>query len=253
MTDPSGPALLLQDLTLAYGPVAAVHGLSGEFRPGSLTAVVGPNGAGKSTLLAALAGELRPAAGRVTFRPSAARGMAWLPQRPAIDRSFPMRALDLVALGLWRSLGGARPPDVRQRRAVLDALEEAGASAFAQRPLAELSVGQFQRLLFARVIVQDAGLILLDEPFAAIDAHTTADLMALVARWHAQGRTVIAVLHDLDLVRAHFPSTLLLAGRCIAWGRTAEALAPRNLALTGREAIASGAMHAWTATEREAA
>lgn len=247
----AAPTLLLQHLTLAYPAGPAVLDLNGEFPPGSLTAVVGPNGAGKSTLLAALAGQLQPAAGRVAFRPEPAGGVAWLPQRPAIDRSFPMRALDLVALGLWRKLGGARSPDARQRQAVFDALEQAGASSFAQRALADLSVGQFQRLLLARVIVQDAAVILLDEPFAAVDTQTAGDLTALVARWHAQGRTVVAVLHDLELVRAQFPSTLLLARRCIAWGDTAGVLTPRNLSLAGREAGASSAMHAWAAAEPE--
>jgi len=249
----AAPALQLQHLTLAYGSEPAVLDLSGEFAPGSLTAVVGPNGAGKSTLLAALAGELRPVAGSVIFQAEPAGGVAWLPQRPAIDRSFPMRTLDLVAMGLWRQLGGLRPPDARQRRAVFDALEEAGAAAFAQRPLAGLSVGQFQRLLFARVILQDAAVILLDEPFAAIDAQTTIELMALIVRWHAQGRTVVAVLHDLDLVRAHFPSALLLVRRCIAWGDTASVLTPRNLALASRAAARSEAPHDGSFVEREVA
>lgn len=249
----AAPTLLLQHLTLAYPAGPAVLELSGEFSPGSLTAVVGPNGAGKSTLLAALAGQLRPAAGRVVFRPEPADGVAWLPQRPAVDRSFPMRAFDLAALGLWRRLGSMRAPDARQHRAVLDALEQAGAAAFAQRTLDELSVGQFQRVLFARAIVQDAAVVLLDEPFAAVDAQTTAELMALIARWHGQGRTIIAVLHDLDLVRAHFPSTLLLDRRCIAWGPTAEVLATPVAAPTDRESAVSNTVRALTCLRREAA
>ena len=93
-----------------------------------------------------------------------------------------------------------------------------------ERRIGDMSVGEFQRALFARLILHDARAILLDEPFAAVDAQTTSVLLDLVARWHEEGRTVIAVLHDLDLVRRRFPSTLLLARRCVAWGPTEEAL-----------------------------
>jgi zinc/manganese transport system ATP-binding protein len=92
-----------------------------------------------------------------------------------------------------------------------------------------LSSGQFQRVLFARLLVQDAHLIVLDEPFTAIDARTTQDLLRLVRTWHGEGRTVIAVLHDLDQVREHFPDTLLLARESIAWGATAQVLCSENL------------------------
>jgi zinc/manganese transport system ATP-binding protein len=92
-----------------------------------------------------------------------------------------------------------------------------------------LSGGQMQRALFARLLVQDARLILLDEPFTAVDTGTTTDLMALVRRWNAEGRTVVAVLHDMELIRAHFPQTLLIAGGPVAWGATAETLSAENL------------------------
>ncbi len=90
-----------------------------------------------------------------------------------------------------------------------------------------------QRLLFARVLLQDARVIVLDEPFNAIDAKTSADLLALVRHWHSEGRTVLAALHDMDLVRANFPETLLLARGKVAWGTTAEVLTAENL----REAL----------------
>jgi zinc/manganese transport system ATP-binding protein len=93
-----------------------------------------------------------------------------------------------------------------------------------------LSVGQFRRVLFARLLLQDAAVIVLDEPFAAIDAKTTDDLLALLDRWHAHGRTIVAVLHDFDQVRAHFPETLLIARDLIAWGDTASVMSAENLA-----------------------
>lgn len=222
------PAIRLNNLTVAYRGHPAVHHLSGEFAPGSLTAIVGPNGAGKTSLLAAIMGRIRAAEGGVSFDGASRDRIAWLPQQAEIDRSFPIRVFDLVALGHWGRLGCFKGIAARRRDAVGAALEAVGLG-FQRRGIAELSAGQFQRVLFARVLLQDAPVILLDEPFNAIDARTTADLLAVVARWHAEARTVIAVLHDLEQVRLHFDRTLLMARRCVAWGPTAEVLHAENL------------------------
>lgn len=219
-------AIALHDLTLAYRRHPAVHHLHGEFASGSLTAVVGPNGAGKSTLLNAIAGLVEPSAGRIDLDTSR---IAYLPQQALIDRSFPITVLDVVMLGHWAAVGSWRGINRAQQIAAVHALGAVGLGGFEQRVIAELSAGQFQRVLFTRVLLQDAPLILLDEPFAAIDARTTADLLQVVHRWHAESRTVIAVLHDIEQVRAHFPETLLLAREAIAWGPTATALTPENL------------------------
>ena len=219
----------LRNLTVAYRGHPAVHHLSGEFAPGSLTAVVGPNGAGKTSLLAAIMGRVRPAGGEVQFGAGSRSRMAWLPQQAEIDRSFPIRVFDLVALGHWSRIGSLGGLRTAQHDAVLRALDAVGLGGFERRGIAELSAGQFQRVLFARVLLQDAPVILLDEPFNAIDARTTADLLSVVAHWHAEARTVIAVLHDLEQVRLHFDRTLLMARRCIAWGPTAEVLRAENL------------------------
>ncbi len=227
MSPAATPVIRLRNLSVAYRGHPAVHHVSGEFAPGSLTAVVGPNGAGKTSLLAAIMGRLPLVEGAVE-RP-AVGGIAWLPQQSEIDRSFPIRVGDLVAMGHWRRIGSFGTVSAGQRDAVLQALHAVGLAGFERRPIGELSAGQFQRVLFARVLLQDAPVILLDEPFNAIDARTTADLLALVRRWHAESRTVIAVLHDLDQVRAHFADTLLLARRCVAWGPTAQVLQAENL------------------------
>ena len=137
--------------------------------------------------------------------------------------------LDVVLLGHWARLGAWRGAGALHRQQALDALGAVGLGGFGARSIGELSAGQFQRVLFARVLLQDAPVILLDEPFNAIDARTTADLLGVVRRWHGEARTVVAVLHDIDQVRAHFPRTLLLAREAIAWGPTAEALSPANL------------------------
>lgn len=226
-TWPGGPAIALHDLTVSYRGHPAVHHVSGGFGAGQLTAVVGPNGAGKSTLLGVLGGTIRDYEGRVE-RDLALR-VAYLPQASALDRSFPVRVHEAVAMGLWAHIGsfGSLRHDDRSR--VNDALAAVGLGGFGQRWLGELSAGQAQRVLFARVLVQDAGLILLDEPFNAIDARTTADLLALLHRWKHESRTVIAVLHDLEQVREHFEQVLLLARERVAWGPTAEVLKAEHL------------------------
>lgn len=212
----------VHDLTVAWRGHPAVHHLSGTFAPGQLTAVVGPNGAGKSSLLGALAGTLREVTGRVERPP--ARAVAYLPQAASLDRSVPVTVHELVAMGLWSRLGSFRALDDAGRKAVTQAMAAVGLSGFERRLVGELSAGQVQRALFARVLVQDATLILLDEPFNALDARTTADLLALLPRWRQEARTVIAVLHDLEQVRSHFDEVLLLAREAIAWGPTAQVL-----------------------------
>jgi len=205
-----------------------VHRLSGSFAPGSLTAVVGPNGAGKTTLLRAIAGLHRPAAGSVDRGTRDRAAIALLPQGSTLDRSFPIACFDVVALGHWSRIGAFRGLTSSQRHAAAAALHAVGLDGFDARPIGDLSSGQLQRVLFARLVVQDAPVLLLDEPFNAVDERTVADLMRLVERWHVEGRTVVAVLHDFDLVRAHFPETLLLAREPVAWGPTTQALAPVN-------------------------
>jgi zinc/manganese transport system ATP-binding protein len=222
-------AIHIDDLTLAYGGHPAVHHLSGTFEAGSLTAVVGPNGAGKSSLLAALIGRLKSAGGRISLPEAATGRIAYLPQQAEIDRGFPIRVLDVVMLGHWGRLGSWREATRRHQAEAQAALDAVGLAGFERRAIGELSVGQFQRVLFARVLLQDASVILLDEPFNAIDARTTTDLLGVVRRWHGEARTVVAVLHDLEQVRAHFPRTLLLAREPVAWGPTAEALSAQNL------------------------
>ncbi len=221
--------ITLRDLTLAYDQHPAVHHVQGRFAPGSLTAIVGPNGAGKSTLLKAIMGTQRPAHGTIDRAGVSIRDLGYLPQAAEIDRSFPISVADTVMLGAWRRTGIFRGLDAKTEAQAGRALASVGLDGFQHRPVGSLSAGQFQRVLFARLLLQDASVILLDEPFTAIDARTTADLLDLIRHWHREGRTVIAVLHDFDQVRAHFPDTLLLAREQIAWGPTEQALSAANL------------------------
>ena len=218
-------AIKLRDVTLGYDGHPAVHHLSGAFGRGSLTAIVGPNGSGKSTLLKGIIGQLTPLGGRIERRGE----IAYLPQSAEIDKSFPATVNELVALGLWRERGAFGAITRADRERIAAALHAVGLEGFAARPIDTLSGGQMQRALFARVILQNAPVVLLDEPFAAIDDRTVGDLMHLVGHWHEEGRTVVAVLHDIELVRRHFPQALLLAREPIAWGTTSVTLRPENL------------------------
>jgi zinc/manganese transport system ATP-binding protein len=222
-------ALRFSNLTLGYERHPAVHHLDGDVDKGSLLAVVGPNGAGKSTLFKGIVGSLRPLAGRIERGGLTVRDIAYLPQIADIDRSFPINVYDMVSMGLWRRsglFGGIR----RKERAEIEtAIAAVGLTGFEDRAIATLSGGQMQRTLFARLLLQDAELIVLDEPFNAIDAKTCADLLDLVRRWHSERRTVLAALHDIEVVKAAFPDTLLLARAPVAWGPTRDVLTPENL------------------------
>lgn len=223
------PILRLDNLTVCYDRHLAIHHLSGGFNSGSLTAVVGANGAGKSTLLKAIMGFLPATEGSLSYPGLARTEIAYLPQQAQIDRQFPITVLDVVLLGHWRRMGVCRAVTTAWRAKALEALVAVGMADLHGRLIRNLSAGQFQRVLFARMLLQDARLILLDEPFTAIDVRTTADLLGIVQTWHDQQRTVIAVLHDLEQVRNHFPETLLLARTVVAWGQTAEVLTIENL------------------------
>lgn len=222
-------ALSLRDLTVAYERHPAIHHVSLDVAEGALTAVVGPNGAGKSTLLKAVIGEVGKVEGSVDLAGRDRAKIAYLPQVSDIDRSFPISVLEVVLLGRWGRIGGFGGASAQDRDDAIHAIEAVGLRGFERRPIATLSAGQFQRVLFARVLLQDAEIILLDEPFNAIDARTTADLMALVQRWHADRRTVLCVLHDIDQARARFPDAILLARELVAAGPTAETLSPANM------------------------
>jgi zinc/manganese transport system ATP-binding protein len=230
MSSRNATVIDLHDLTLGYGRHPAVHHIDAEIARGALIAVVGPNGAGKSTLLKGIVGELKPLDGNLALHGVGKRDIAYLPQIVEIDRSFPISVLDCVAMGLWREVGAWRALDARGQDEVLGALDTVGLADLADRTIGSLSGGQFQRALFARLLLQDARLILLDEPFRAVDSKTVADLIALILSWHDEGRTVLAALHDIEQVRAHFPTTLLLAREVVAFGDTRKVLTTANLA-----------------------
>lgn len=225
----SQASIIFNDLTLGYHRHPAIHHLNGVLSKGSLTALIGANGSGKSTLMKGIIGVIKPITGSCLVTPS--QRIAYLPQQTELDRTFPANVWDLVSLGLWPKrglLGRYRREDIAT---IGTALKAVGLQGFERRPIDTLSGGQLQRALFARVLIQDATLILLDEPFNAVDARTVNDLVFLIKRWQSEGRTVVVVVHDFDLVRQHFPQTLLLARELVAWGKTKDTLTTTNLAL----------------------
>jgi len=217
----------LNNLTLTYDRHPAVHHVTVSIKRGDWLAIVGPNGAGKSTLLNAMAGQ-------TTINEGSIEGlcpnkMAYLPQQARLDSSFPITVFELVAIGLWSQLGFSKSLNRAQQKQCRDAIAAVGMEGFEHRMINTLSGGQLQRSLFARVLLQDQPVILLDEPFNAIDAKTLLDLTELIKQWHKNQRTVIMVSHDLEYVKQYCPKTLLLARECIAHGPTNETLTKENL------------------------
>ena len=227
----------LHNVTVSYRLHPALHHISGHFTRGSLTAVVGPNGAGKSTLLKSILGLLPLSGGSIKVS-TPRQQIAYLPQIAEIDRQFPLSVQDCVALGFWNAAGAFLGIGAAQQQRIAAALQAVGLSGFEQRTIGTLSSGQLQRVLFARLLVQNADLILLDEPFNAVDSRTTSELLRLVQHWHQQGKTIIAVVHDDAQIHAFFPQTLLLARKAVAWGPTTDALSPEHLAHARQMSVA---------------
>ena len=169
-------------------------------------------------------GELKPLQGSINLNGFTQRDIAYLPQRASVEQNFPMNVRDCVAMGLWKQIGAFGFVSSAHQSQIDQALETVGLTGMSGESLSSLSGGQMQRVLFARLMLQDAPVILLDEPFNAVDEQTIQDLMTLVTQWHRQGRTVLAVLHDLDLVRHYFPDTLCLANGHGFMGKTTEVL-----------------------------
>lgn len=220
------PAVTLHRLSVHYRKACALQEVSGRFERGSLTAVTGRNGSGKSTLLKSIAGRLPAhavcsASGVNLGVPM--QKMAYLAQRSEMDPRFPISVLDCTLLGFWQQAGAFGCITAQMQARAHNALRTVGLPDSGLHRLEALSVGQLQRVLFARLLLQDAELILLDEPFSAMDAQTTEDLLNLLQQWQQQGRTVIAVLHDAQQVQGCFSHTLVLDGKTGHWGERTPA------------------------------
>lgn len=233
-------ALHIEDLTVSYGANTALWDIDLDIPPGVMCAIVGPNGSGKSTLLKAALGLVPPVAGHVRFlgRPVAQmRGqIGYVPQRQDVDWDFPTTVRDVVEMGLYRQIGWFRRPGADARARAHAALAEVGMQDYADRQISQLSGGQQQRVFIARALVQDAPILILDEPMAGVDAATEAIIIALLQRLRDRGRTVIVVHHDLTTVESYFDWLVMLNVQIVAQGRVADVYTPENLrAAYGRQ------------------
>lgn len=216
--------IFVNKVEVGYDRRAVAMPLSGRFLCGSLTAIIGANGAGKSTFLKTLAGLQQPVSGDVKFSQGKRPRLAYLPQQAELDRGFPISVFDLVAMGCWPQSGLFGGINRQSAENVAQALDTVGMTEMANSPVGSLSGGQLQRALFARLLVQQAPLIMLDEPFTGIDSQTTELLLKVIAQWHHEGKTVIAVLHDISMVSRHFPHVLYLSAQQNLWGSTHDVL-----------------------------
>ncbi|EAQ06056.1 metal ABC transporter ATP-binding protein [Yoonia sp. TsM2_T14_4] len=226
-------ALHVEDLTVTYGANPVLWDIDLDIPPGVMCAIVGPNGAGKSTLIKTALGLVRPVAGHVRFlgRPiGQMRGqIGYVPQRHSVDWDFPTTARDVVEMGLYRDLGWLRRPGKAEHARALAALAEVGMQDYADRQISQLSGGQQQRVFIARALVQDAPILILDEPMAGVDASTEAIIIALLKKLRDAGRTVIVVHHDLTTVQSYFDWLVMLNVRIIAQGPVAQTYSADNL------------------------
>jgi zinc/manganese transport system ATP-binding protein len=233
--------LIIDTLTVCYKQNVALQKINYQFDQNSLTAIIGPNGGGKSTLLKAIMGVVKPCVGKVIVSNNATKSIAYLPQLAEIDRNFPISVYDVVSMGLWQKTGPFGRYSREFKKSVKAALQKVGLQGYDKRMIGELSGGQCQRVLFARTILQDASIILLDEPFTGVDHKTTEDLMAIIKGWHEELRTVLVVIHDYELVKKYFNNVVLIAREIIANGTpqavlNSDVLLKAHLILEGKGA-----------------
>ena len=235
-SDPAHSPLVVRDLTIAYRRRPVLWDVDLAASDGVITGIVGPNGAGKSTLLKGVLDLVPRVSGSVSIygKPyrKQRRLVAYVPQRESVDWDYPVSALDLVAMGLYRSLGWLRPVRRATREAARAAMDLVGMADYAGRQISELSGGQQQRLFLARALAQDPQIYLMDEPFAGVDAATERAIVELLQRLRAAGKSVFVVHHDLQTVRSYFDDLLMLNLRVVAHGPVAEVFTNDNLQKT---------------------
>jgi len=233
---PESSPLSIHDMTVAYQRRRVLWDVDYAAPAGKLTAIVGPNGAGKSTLIKAVLQLIPTASGDVAFfgRPYREQSgrIGYVPQRTSVDWDFPIDALGVVTMGLYRKIGWFRPVTRKYRQQALAALERVGLAEFASRQISQLSGGQQQRVFLARALVQDADLYLMDEPFAGVDAATERAIVELLRELRSAGKTALVVHHDLQTVAEYFDEVLLLNNRLIASGPVEQVFTTENLRRT---------------------
>ena len=232
----SANAITVNELTVAYDGVTAIKDVDFAVRAEKLTAIVGPNGAGKSTLIKALLGLIPTRTGSIscfgTLPKQYRKNISYVPQRAQIDWEFPANVFDVVAMGLYGELGLLRRFSSAHKDRVHSALTDVDMADFAARQISQLSGGQQQRVFLARSIIQDAELILLDEPFGGIDAKSEAVIVDILRSQKQNGKSIVAVHHDLSTVKDYFDDIILLNKTVTAFGPVNDVFTKSNIEKT---------------------
>lgn len=223
----------VRDMTVAYSGSPIFTNLSITFEPGKITGIIGPNGAGKSTMIKGLLGLIHKQGGEITLHDKPVskqlKNIAYVEQRAALDLTFPINVFDTVMTGTYPNLGLFNIPGTKEKEATSQALADVNLSEFSQRQIGELSGGQLQRVFVARAIVQKADVIILDEPFVGIDMKSEAEIMSILKRWQAEGKTIIVVHHDLNKVTKYFDNLVIINRGIVASGTRTEVFTKENI------------------------
>lgn len=230
------PAIEISDLTVAYERKPVLWEINLSVPQGVLGGIVGPNGAGKSTLIKAMLELVPRVSGTVKLlgqQIGAQRHrIAYVPQRESVDWDFPSTVLDVVLMGMYREIGWFRTTKKIHRDRAIEALERVGISDLKDRQISQLSGGQQQRTFLARALVQTSDILLLDEPFAAVDAATEQSIIQVLREQRDLGKTILVVHHDLHTVPQYFDHVLLINVHAVAWGPIQQVFNEENLKRT---------------------
>lgn len=226
--------LTISNLSLAYDGQTIFHDLSLSLRPGNITGMIGPNGAGKSSLVKAILGLIATETGNIQFKGEtlnlSKHRIAYVEQRKEIDLTFPIQIKDLVLTGAYAQLGLFHKPGSKEKAAAWKVMQQVQIEHLADRQLNQVSGGQLQRAFVARAILQDADLIILDEPFVGIDAESEGQIMNILRLWKQEGRTILVIHHDLSKVHDYFDELILMNRGIIQTGPSQQVFTAENLA-----------------------
>lgn len=220
-----GDGVHVQNLSVHFQYEKVLNNINGLFPKNSMTAIVGPNGAGKTTLLKILAGLIQPDDGQICYHGfSKTPQVSYLRQSHNLDREFPLTVHETVFLGSIQQFGWHQKSSPLLEQRCDSALKKVNMQKFANHSLNDLSFGQLQRVFLARFLVEDGDLLLLDEPFNFVDEPTVKIFMEILEELKERGKTIVVVLHDLEVTRKYFENVLVLSRRSIGWGKTSETL-----------------------------
>ncbi|MBX0342310.1 metal ABC transporter ATP-binding protein [Lactiplantibacillus plantarum] len=228
--------LKVQNLTVAYSDTPVFTDVAVNFNAGKITGIIGPNGAGKSTMIKAMLGLIKSQTGNVEYEGRALKQfqkqIAYVEQRKDLDLTFPINVFDVVLTGTYGKLGLFREPSKADRQRCQDALEQLELADLAQRQISQLSGGQLQRVFVARALVQEADIIILDEPFVGIDLQSETAIMTILHQWRDAGKMIIVVHHDLNKVSRYFDDLVILNHGIVDYGPVDAVYTPANIERT---------------------